>query len=108
MIDNGNHLLLSGNHAALDYLATIGAADRLVGPDEAAFAFIDLKTGERWMVRINDGVRPVVAVRPRAPARHAREPNSSAAQARCARPASRSGEVIECTGPAYRELPGGR
>ena len=48
VIDNGNHLLLSGNHAALAYLATIGAADRLVGPDSAEFAFMDLKTGERW------------------------------------------------------------
>jgi squalene-associated FAD-dependent desaturase len=57
-IDNGNHLLLSGNHAALAYLATIGAADRLVGPDKAEFAFMDLKSGERWMVRINDGLIP--------------------------------------------------
>jgi len=32
--------------------------DRLVGPDKAEFAFIDLKSGERWMVRINDGVIP--------------------------------------------------
>src|ERR1044072_350464 len=57
-IDNGNHLVLSGNYAALDYLATIGAADRLIGPDKAEFAFIDLKSGERWMVRINDGLIP--------------------------------------------------
>src|SRR4051794_13788938 len=48
MIDNGNHLLLSANHAALAFLATIGAADRLIGPDSAEFAFIDLKTNERW------------------------------------------------------------
>ena len=58
VIDNGNHLLLSGNHAALDFLRTIGAADRLVGPDAAEFAFVDLKTGERWTLRINDGVIP--------------------------------------------------
>ena len=57
-IDNGNHLLLSGNHAARDYLATTGASDRLIGPDKAEFAFMDLKSGERWMVRINDGVIP--------------------------------------------------
>src|SRR5439155_8352480 len=55
VIDNGNHLLLSGNHAALSFLATIGAADRLAGPDAAEFAFIDLATDERWTVRINDG-----------------------------------------------------
>ena len=34
-IDNGNHLVLSGNRAALAYLATIGAADKLTGPSEA-------------------------------------------------------------------------
>ena len=36
MIDNGNHLLLSGNTAALAYLRTIGAEDRLAGPATAA------------------------------------------------------------------------
>ncbi|HUF44255.1 MAG TPA: FAD-dependent oxidoreductase, partial [Aestuariivirgaceae bacterium] len=42
LIDNGNHLLLSGNHAALDYLSGIGAADRLIGPDSARFDFFEL------------------------------------------------------------------
>ena len=32
VIDNGNHLLLSGNHAALAYLAGDRRRDRLVGP----------------------------------------------------------------------------
>ena len=31
-IDNGNHLLLSGNLAALSYLEKIGALDRVTGP----------------------------------------------------------------------------
>ena len=31
-IDNGNHLVLSGNRAALDYLATIGAASCTTTP----------------------------------------------------------------------------
>jgi hydroxysqualene dehydroxylase len=31
-IDNGNHLLLSGNRAALDYLDRIGARASLEGP----------------------------------------------------------------------------
>jgi squalene-associated FAD-dependent desaturase len=57
-IDNGNHLLLSGNHAALAYVAAIGAADKLVGPPQATFAFADLKTGKRWHLRINDGRAP--------------------------------------------------
>src|SRR5690349_23540599 len=58
MIDNGNHLLLSANHAALGYLETIGAADGLAGPATADFAFADLKSGERWTLRINSGRLP--------------------------------------------------
>src|SRR5581483_8022259 len=50
-IDNGNHLLLSGNRAALAYLAAIGAADRLHGPAEPAFPFVDLANKQRWRLR---------------------------------------------------------
>jgi hydroxysqualene dehydroxylase len=57
-IDNGNHLVLSGNRAVLAYIAAIGATAKLGGPKTAAFAFADLKTGERWTVRINDGRAP--------------------------------------------------
>ena len=57
-IDNGNHLLLSGNRAALDYLRTIGSEAHLVGPAGADFPFVDLATGERWTVRMNDGRIP--------------------------------------------------
>jgi squalene-associated FAD-dependent desaturase len=53
VIDNGNHLVMSGNRAVNDYLKIIGAGDRLAGPDKAAFDFIDLPTGERWTVRPN-------------------------------------------------------
>jgi len=45
-IDNGNHLLLSGNHAALDYLRGVGAEDRLIGPPTAEFRFADVAGGE--------------------------------------------------------------
>jgi squalene-associated FAD-dependent desaturase len=54
-IDNGNHLLLSGNRAAFDYLKTIGAEDRLSGPAEAAFDFCDVRDGRRWTLRPNPG-----------------------------------------------------
>ncbi len=57
-IDNGNHLLLSGNRAALDYLRTIGAEHRLVGPARAEFSFVDLSSGARWTLRFNDGPVP--------------------------------------------------
>lgn len=57
-IDNGNHLLLSGNEAALSYLDTIGARATLTGPGRAVFPFIDLATGERWTVTPGDGRIP--------------------------------------------------
>jgi len=58
LIDNGNHLVLSGNHAVRGYARTIGSEDRLVGPAHAEFPFADLKTGERWTLKINDGRLP--------------------------------------------------
>ena len=57
-IDNGNHLILSGNRSMLAYLGEIGAADEISGPREAAFPFLDLETGERWAVRPNGGRLP--------------------------------------------------
>ncbi len=56
-IDNGNHLVLSGNAAVARFRETVGAPP-LVGPEHAAFAFADLANGERWTVRINDGALP--------------------------------------------------
>ncbi|CAN5467278.1 hydroxysqualene dehydroxylase HpnE [soil metagenome] len=57
-IDNGNHLVLSGNRAVASYLATIGASNRLSGPDSADFAFVDRASGARWSFRPNDGRVP--------------------------------------------------
>jgi len=58
MIDNGNHLVLSGNHATLAYLARIGAAEKLVGPAEPEFPFVDLANNERWVLRPSPGRAP--------------------------------------------------
>jgi hydroxysqualene dehydroxylase len=57
-IDNGNHLLLSGNKAVMAYLARIGAVDALVGPEAPVFPFVDLGTGARWNLRFNRGRIP--------------------------------------------------
>lgn len=57
-IDNGNHLLLSGNLSALNYLYRIGAKRSLVGPAEPIFPFKDVKTGESWTLRLNKGKIP--------------------------------------------------
>lgn len=58
-IDNGNHLLLSGNHSALDFLATINASQRLDGPGKACFDFADLETDDRWAINFNRGPVPL-------------------------------------------------
>ncbi len=51
LIDNGNHLLLSGNRAAKRYLEEIGATDRLSHTEKAEFPFFDLASGLRWTLR---------------------------------------------------------
>lgn len=58
LIDNGNHLLLSGNKSALKYLKAIGSSDALSGPSKAAFPFVDARTRERWTLHINRGPFP--------------------------------------------------
>lgn len=58
VIDNGNHLLMSGNHAAMSYLESIGARGRLAGPQDADFPFYDVATGARWHLRPSRGVIP--------------------------------------------------
>ena len=50
-IDNGNHLILSGNHAVMAYLAEIGSTESLAGPERAEIPFLDLGTGQRWTFR---------------------------------------------------------
>jgi len=57
-IDNGNHLLIAGNTAAMAYLDAIGARDTLIGPDEPAYPFLDVASGERWTLRPNAGRVP--------------------------------------------------
>lgn len=57
-LDNGNHLLLSGNDAAWAFLDTVGARHTMAGPGAPVFPFADLATGERWTVRPNLGRLP--------------------------------------------------
>ncbi len=57
-IDNGNHLVLSGNRSVAAYLARAGAPGALVAAPAAHFPFVDLASGARWAVRINDGPLP--------------------------------------------------
>ena len=104
-IDNGNHLLLSGNHAALGYLRSIGAEYRLIGPAHAEFSFADLASGARWTLRMNDGPIPFWVFDParRVPGTGVLDylPLARLLWA----PAGKSvGEVITCKGTLYERL----
>nr|UXE44786.1 hydroxysqualene dehydroxylase [uncultured bacterium] len=57
-IDNGNHLLLSGNRAAFAYLDAVGARHTLALPDQPSFPFIDLGDDLRWVLRPSAGRIP--------------------------------------------------
>ena len=57
-IDNGNHLLLGANRAALDYLETVGGLPAMTVIAPASIPFIDLRTGQAWSLRPNIGRFP--------------------------------------------------
>ena len=105
MIDNGNHLVLSGNHATLAYLRKIGSENRLASPSETAFPFIDLATHERWTLRPNDGVIPWWIFEPRR-----RVPNTKAwkyialSRLLWAKAETKIEDIYDCSGPLYERL----
>src|SRR6476659_4678087 len=57
-IDNGNHLVLSGNSHVRDYARAIGTEAGLMGPSRAQFPFVDISTGQRWQLDLGDGRWP--------------------------------------------------
>ncbi len=105
VIDNGNHLLLSGNHAALAFLRTIGGAHGLSGPATTEFPFVDLAAKERWRLRPNAGRLPWWIFDPRR-----RAPGTTAfshlgiARLLWAPSGSPIGAAMACTGAAYDRL----
>ena len=58
LIDNGNHLLLSGNTSAMAFLDRVDGRDGLIGPPEARLKFVDLRDDTRWTFRPNRGAVP--------------------------------------------------
>jgi hydroxysqualene dehydroxylase len=104
-IDNGNHLLLSANNAALGFLKTIGSEDKLAGSDDAAFAFADLATGERWVLRPNEGWVPwwILFKSRRVPGTHVTDYLSVRRLLHPRRDLSIA-DVMQCDGPLYTRL----
>jgi len=104
-IDNGNHLVLSGNQSALTFLKMIGAPGGLVGPDAAEFPFADLASGERWSVRPNAGPLPwwIFASGRRVPGTSALD-YVALARLLTVKGDQTLGEVISCDGTLYKRL----
>jgi len=105
LIDNGTHLVLSGNHAALSFAETIGSMGELLGPSEAEFPFVDLVTKQRWTLSFGDGRFPwwVFNKDHRVPQTDATDylPLIRLAWASGDKPLD---EVIDCNGPIYNRL----
>ena len=104
-IDNGNHLVLSGNRATLDFVRMIGSADRLIGPPAAAVDFMDLATGERWTLRPNEGRIPwwIFDSDRRVPGTTATA-YLAAARLLWTQRSQRVDAVLSCRGPVYHRL----
>src|SRR4051794_21048644 len=104
-IDNGNHLILSGNHATFGYLRTIGSADRLAGPEQARFPFVDVRSGARWTVAPNEGPIAwwVFSKRRRVPGTSARD-YLPIAKLLTASPRQCINDVITCSGNLWERL----
>lgn len=105
VIDNGNHLVLSGNQAVQAYLDRIGAENALTGPAHAEFDFVDLRDGTRWLLRPNEGPLPywVASDKRRVPGSKAGD-YLQYAPLMWAGPQARVDEVVHERGPLWQRL----
>jgi hydroxysqualene dehydroxylase len=105
IIDNGNHLVLSGNRAVNDYLKRIGASGALSGPQRAEADFTDLRDGTRWTLRPDEGPLPFWIFRNgcRVPGSHAGD-YAAYVKLLWAGRDQRIGDVIAARGPVWEKL----
>jgi squalene-associated FAD-dependent desaturase len=104
-IDNGNHLLLSGNRHALAYARSIGAEAGLVGPKSAQFPFVDLATGKRWQLDLGDSRLPLWVFDKRRRVPDTRLSDYLALMPLIWAPQSKLvGDAIRCEGTLYQRL----
>ncbi|MCX4144125.1 MULTISPECIES: hydroxysqualene dehydroxylase HpnE [Paraburkholderia] len=104
-IDSGNHMVLSGNYATLNYVRAIGAGDELVGPAQPEYPFVDLATRARWTVRMSPGRLPWWIFDP-----NARVPNTGPSDYLAlvpllfAKPGRSVAQTMRCNGPLWDRL----
>ena len=100
-IDNGNHLILSGNTSIQSYLEDIDAYDSLTRAP-AEFPFFDARNGARWTLRPNTGFLPWwVFAQERRPPGVSAAAFLSALKFRSAKPDDTVDETIPPTHPLY-------
>ncbi|WP_454826836.1 hydroxysqualene dehydroxylase HpnE [Paraburkholderia xenovorans] len=104
-LDSGNHMVLAGNVATLNYTRAIGAADELTGPAQPEYPFVDLATRARWTVRLSPGHLPWWIFDP-----NARVPNTGPGDYLAlvpllfAKPARSVAQTMRCNGPLWDRL----
>jgi squalene-associated FAD-dependent desaturase len=105
VVDNGSHLLLSGNHAAVSYLKRIDGLKEMT-QTAAEIPFADLKSGERWTLRPNASRLPwwVFASSRRVPGTTALDYLAPLGLLRASKHGTTVGEVMDCKSPLYERL----
>ena len=105
VIDNGNHFVLTGNHATMGYLRSIGAESGLEGPEKARTSFVDIRSGKRWTIAPNDSALPLwlFDAKARVPGT---KPSDYLAIAKLLRaePTCTIADVLSCEGPLWERL----
>jgi hydroxysqualene dehydroxylase len=104
-IDNGTHILLSGNTAALGFLARIGGMAQVSGAARARFPFSDIGLKRNWTLDLGAGRLPLWMFdsRRRAPDTRARD-YLALARLMWPAPDQALGKVMACKGPAYEQV----
>jgi squalene-associated FAD-dependent desaturase len=104
-IDNGNHLVLSGNKQVLRYLKTINAGDSVTHLADAHFPFVDLTRKTRWSIAPSAGRLPFWLLSPnrRVPDARMSEYVNLLRLLWCTgdQPIS---QLMDCEGPLYENL----
>jgi squalene-associated FAD-dependent desaturase len=105
IIDNGNHFVLSGNRAVMDYVRAIGAEHALVKLDQVGVSFVDFRDGARWRIAPNNGIVPfwLFDKNRRVPGTKLQD-YLALLKLLAAKPGKRIGEVLACKGVLWDRL----
>jgi squalene-associated FAD-dependent desaturase len=104
-IDNGTHILLSANTAALGFLNDIGATALVTGAPAARYPFVDLASNERWTLDLGDSRLSLWMFDPkrRAPGTRAVD-YLPLVRVLWPSPGTTLGDIMACSGTAYKRV----